>query len=222
MEEDQGYQNIYIEQNYPTGIENEFVACYLEYRGTSLSYNSNITAESMTTEQYIKDVIAVTNYLQERFVQEKIYIMSHSFGTYIGIQTVKKYPEFYNAYIAMAQITNQVDSEKLAYNYMLEQYQSEDNLDMIKKFEAYPIESSDEAYNLYFTSSLRDTAMHELGIGTMHNMNSVIQGVFFPSLRCTVYTQIERMKIWKGKVLHNLPPLQKKYLILMLLMKSLN
>lgn len=94
MEEDQGYQNIYIEQNYPTGIENEFVVCYLEYRGTSLSYNSNITAESMTTEQYIKDVIAVTNYLQERFVQEKIYIMGHSFGTYIGIQTVKNIPNF--------------------------------------------------------------------------------------------------------------------------------
>lgn len=110
----------------------------------------------------------------------------------------------------MAQITNQVDSEKLAYNYMLEQYQSEDNLDMIKKFEAYPIESSDEAYNLYFTSSLRDTAIHELGIGTMHNMNSVIQGVFFPSLRCTVYTQIERMKIWKGKVFAQSAPVTEE------------
>jgi pimeloyl-ACP methyl ester carboxylesterase len=194
-----GIPEYFLEQTYPTGLENEFIVCYMEYRGSSLSYTPDSSAETMTTEQYIADVVGVTNYLCNRFKQDKIYLMGHSFGTYIGIQTASQNPEFYHAYIAIAQIANQAESEKIAYTYMLEQYRSAENLKMAKKFESYPILSSDEAYGQYFTSSLRDTAMHELGVGTTHDMNSVISGIFFPSLRCTVYTPAERINIWRGK-----------------------
>lgn len=34
-----GIPGFFLEQEYPTDLENEFVVCYLEYRGTSLSYN---------------------------------------------------------------------------------------------------------------------------------------------------------------------------------------
>lgn len=63
-----------------------------------------------------------------------------------------------------------------------------------------------QAYRSYFNSSLRDTAMHELGVGTMHNMNSAITGIFFLSLRCTVYTPTERINIWRGKALSQTSP----------------
>ena len=115
-----GIPEYYLEQNYPTGLENEFVVCYMEYRGTSLSYNPDILTETMTTEQYISDVVGITNYLRNRFNQNKIYLMGHSFGTYIGIQTASQNPALYHAYITIAQITNQVESEKIAYNYMLQ------------------------------------------------------------------------------------------------------
>ena len=41
--------------------------------------------------------------------------------------------------------------------------------------------------------------MHESGVGSLHNMNSVITGIFFPSLQMTDFTQKERINIWKGK-----------------------
>ena len=46
---------------------------------------------------------------------------------------------------------------------------------------------------------LRDLAMHELGVGTARDMDSVIKDIFFASLRCTAYTPIERINIWRGK-----------------------
>lgn len=194
-----GIPEYFLETQYPSGLENEFVVCYLEYRGTSLSYEPDISSDTVTTEQYIEDAIGVTNYLRERFGQEKIYLMGHSFGTYIGVLAASKHPELYNAYIAMSQITDQEKSEKLAYSYMLEQYQLSKNTKMVTEFENHPILSDDSAYITYFNSSLRDTAMHELGVGTMRNMKSVITGIFFPSLRCTVYTPSERINIWRGK-----------------------
>lgn len=180
--------------------------CYLEYRGTSISYHSGMSVQDMTTDRYLSDVVAVTKYLKERFNQDKIYLMGHSFGTFLGIQVAYQYPELYHAYIAMSQITNQTESEKNAYQFMLEQYSLANNSKMVNKFKKYPILSSNEAYQKYFVSSLRDKSMHDLGIGTTHSMNSVITGIFLPSLRCTAYTPMERINIWYSKVFISASP----------------
>jgi pimeloyl-ACP methyl ester carboxylesterase len=66
--------------------------------------------------------------------------------------------------------------------------------------ETLPVLESEEAFKEYRMSLLRDEAMHELGVGTMRNMKSVISGIFYPSLRCTDYTPKERINIWRGKV----------------------
>lgn len=194
-----GIPEYLLEYFHPTKLADEFVVCYLEYRGTSISYDSHIDADTLTTKCYLSDVAAVSDYLKNRFSKEKIYLMGHSFGTFIGIQAAFEHPETYHAYIAMSQIANQAESEILAYQYMLDQYRKMNNSKMIKEFEKYQITSSDEAYDNYCVSSLRDNAMHDLGIGTMHTMNSVITGIFLPSLRCKVYTPLERINIWRGK-----------------------
>ena len=204
-----GIPEYLMEYMYPSGLADKFVVCYLEYRGTGLSYSSDIKAEEMTTEKYISDVVAVSKYLTERFGQEKIYIMGHSFGTYIAIKTVQRYPDYYHAYIAMAQICNQTESEYLAYDYMKAQYEQLGNTKMVEKFENCPIRESDEMYEKYFSSSLRDTAMHELGVGTTRDMDSVITGIFLPSLRCKAFTWQERINIWRGKGLSTQFPVVK-------------
>jgi pimeloyl-ACP methyl ester carboxylesterase len=77
----------YLTENmYPSGLADQFVVCYFDYRGTGVSYSSDIKAEEMTTEKYISDVVAVSTYLKERFGQEKIYIMGHSFGGRVAIR----------------------------------------------------------------------------------------------------------------------------------------
>ena len=125
--------------------------------------------------------------------------MGHSFGSYIALKTIQLYPDYYCSYIAMAQVCNQKESEYRAYDYMKAQYEQAGNRKMVKKFNNCPIRESDEMYEKYFSSSLRDTAMHELGVGTTRDMDSVIKGIFFPSLRCKAYTWQERINIWKGK-----------------------
>lgn len=94
-----GIPEYLLEYMYPSSLADNFVVCYLEYRGTGLSYSSDIKTEEMTTEKYISDIVEVSKYLSERFEKEKIYIMGHSFGTYIAIKTVQQHPEYYNAYM---------------------------------------------------------------------------------------------------------------------------
>ena len=192
-----GMPEYFLTQKYPTGLEDEFTVVWWEQRGSGISYNANIPRETMTMEQLISDTVAVTNYLRDRFGKEKIYLMGHSGGTFIGIQAAARTPELYYAYIGMAQMTYQLKSEKLAYEYMLKQFKENGNKKMVRKLEKAPVTMEDGTPDAYLV--LRDTAMHSLGIGTTHDMHSVVTGIFLPSLANREYTLNEKVNMWLGK-----------------------
>ncbi len=182
-----------IGKKYTTILEKNFTVCYWEQRGTGLSYDDN----EITFEQLIADTLEITDYLSRRFGQEKIYLMAHSGGTFIGIQAVSRAPEKFLAYLAMAQITKQLESEKLAYTYMLEQFTKLGDKKMLKKLKSVSILELDYMPASY--RSIRDEAMHQLGIGTTRKMKSVIKGVFLPVMLDTEYKFSEKINIWRGK-----------------------
>lgn len=190
-------------EQYCPQIENSFTVCYWEQRGSGLSYHDDTPAASETTEQLISDTLAVTNYLRNRFGQQKIYLMGHSWGSYLGIQAASRAPQLYKAYIGVGQISQQRQSELQAYQYMLGQYRTDGNKSMVRKLEAYPATESDSALQAYLKSSLRDDAMHQLGIGTMREMHSVITGIFFPVMASRAYTLREKINLWRGKAFLN-------------------
>ena len=68
---------------------------------------------------------------------------------------------------------------------------------MVRKLEAAPVTMTGGTPEVY--RGLRDPAMHSLGIGTTHDMHSVITGIFLPSLTCREYTLFEKVNMWRGK-----------------------
>ena len=119
-----GMPEYWLTQRYPTGLEEDFTVVWWEQRGAGLSYRADLPADTMTAEQFVADTLAVSRYLIERFDQEKIYLMGHSWGSYIGIQAAAQSPELYHAYIGVGQMAHQIESEQLAYAYALEQYRA--------------------------------------------------------------------------------------------------
>jgi len=200
-----GMPDYFLTERYPTGLEDIFTVVWWEQRGSGLSYSSKIPRESVTLDQMISDTKEVTNYLRKRFGQGKIYLMGHSGGTFIGINVAAQFPELYYAYIAVAQMSNQLESERLAFEYMVEQYKVKGNRKMLRKLESAPVTLNDGTPDSYLL--LRDKAMHSLGIGTTHDMKSVITGIFLQSLKCPDYTLIEKIKMWSGKARSGVSPL---------------
>lgn len=184
-----------ISRCYPNILEEYFTVCWWEQRGAGLSYHTGIQLESMTFEQLEADTISVANYLIQRFNQPKIYLMAHSGGSFIGLKTVSNVPSLFRAYISMSQITNQLESEKLAYVFMKEQYTNTRNKKMLYKIEKFTIEE----INTPSYKRFRDEPMHKLGIGTTRRMKSVVSGIFIPVMLQREYTMKEKMNIWRGK-----------------------
>jgi pimeloyl-ACP methyl ester carboxylesterase len=101
------------------GIENLFVVCYWDQRGAGLSYSKDIPPETMTLQQFVDDAGEVTQYLLKKFKRKKIYLLGHSWGTMLGSYTAKQFPECYYAFIAVGQVGNQEQAERLSYEFVL-------------------------------------------------------------------------------------------------------
>jgi len=193
-----GLPEYFLTEQYPTGLEKIFTVVWWDQRGAGLSFAAGSDPATMTTEQMITDTIALTNYLHQRFGQEKIYLLGHSGGSFLGIQVAARAPELYHAYIGMGQLTYQLQSEMLAYDYMLEQYKQRGDTAMLRELEKArptldaPLPASYDR--------IRDDAMHKLGIGTTRDMGSIVTGVFFPSWRSPQFTLAEKVDFWRGKV----------------------
>jgi pimeloyl-ACP methyl ester carboxylesterase len=193
-----GMPEYWLTQDHSTGLEDYFTVVWWDQRGAGLSYSPNIPSETMTAEQFVSDTIAVTNYLRQRFHKDKIYLLAHSWGSYIGIQAAAQHPELYYAYVGMGQVSHQIQSEQMAYAYALEYYKQIGNLGMLKKLEAAPPTQTVPLPKTYL--SIRDEYMHSAGIGTTHAMTSVVTGIFLPSLQFREYTLVEKINLWRGKI----------------------
>jgi pimeloyl-ACP methyl ester carboxylesterase len=193
-----GLPDYFLTQYYPTGLEALFTIVWWEQRGSGLSYYPDMPPDSVNPEQIVLDTLELTNYLRKRFGQDKVYLMGRSGGTFFGIQAAARAPQLYHAYIAVAQISNQLESERLAHNYMLQRFKIEGNFKMARQLEAAPIGANAPLLEGYL--KVRDTAMHQLGVGTTRDMQSVVTGMLMRSLFNTEYTLREKINLWRGKL----------------------
>ncbi|MFN3844237.1 MAG: alpha/beta fold hydrolase [Paracoccaceae bacterium] len=191
-----GMPEFFLNSTHPTGLENDFTVVWWEQRGAGLSWSPNIPPQSMTVAQMIADTVAVADYLRDRFQQDKIYLLGHSWGSFLGIQVAAAAPERFHAYIGMGQVSHQLQSEVMAHAFLLDQYRARGDAAMVRRLEAAPVSLTDGLTDAWLR--VRDDAMHKLGVGTTHDMRSVITGVFIPMWRCRAYTIREKVAIWRG------------------------
>jgi pimeloyl-ACP methyl ester carboxylesterase len=187
----------FLTQNYPTGLEQYFTVCWWDRRGAGLSFAPKTPPETLSIEQSVADTLEVTKYLRGRFHKDKIFLMAHSGGTPIGLQAVVRAPELFYAYVGVGQMSYQLRSEILSYEYMLKRYKEKGNAKMARRLEAASPTMAVSLPASYM--KVRDKAMHELGVGTTHDMRSVITGVFLPSWLFREYTLGEKLALWRGK-----------------------
>ncbi len=193
-----GMTEFFMEQEYPTGLEHHFTMVWWEQRGAGMSFSSDIPPETMTLKRMIADAIEVADYLRVRFGKERIVLLGHSWGSYLGIQVAAAAPDRFIAYVGMAQIAHQLRSEVMAHDYLLGLYRARGDTAMVRRLEAAPVSMAEGTSPQWMR--LRDTAMHRAGVGHTHAMRSVITGIFLPVWRVRAYTLIDKINVWRGKI----------------------
>ncbi len=116
-------------------LEKEFVVVIWEQRGCGKSYPSLRPTSDLTVEQYTDDIVALSEYLQERFEEDKIYLVGHSWGSIIGVRAAQQRPDLFHAYVGTAQMVNVLESDQIIYEKMVAYAKQTDDRNYLQSLE---------------------------------------------------------------------------------------
>lgn len=100
-------------------LTQDFIVVSWDQRGTGKSYPALDPVATLTLDQALSDTIELTNYLRQRFAEEKIYLMGESWGTTLGVLAVQQRPDLYYAWIASGQMVSQRETDRQLYQEVL-------------------------------------------------------------------------------------------------------
>jgi len=105
---------------YNYQLEKSFLVVNWDQRGAGNSYTNEVTKESINVEQLISDTNELVEFLKKKFNKDKIFLVGHSWGSFLGISTAYRYPDNFYAYIGIGQVVNGRMNEQISYNYTLD------------------------------------------------------------------------------------------------------
>jgi pimeloyl-ACP methyl ester carboxylesterase len=92
-------------------LEQDFTVVAWDQRGAGKSYAALDPTDTFTTNQLVADTVEVTNYLRDRFGQEKIYLVGQSWGSTLGVLAAQQHPELYHAFVGVGQMVSQRETD---------------------------------------------------------------------------------------------------------------
>lgn len=124
-----GCSEIPYATKYQDLLEANFTVVNYDQRASGKSYHFFEDYSNLSSELLVEDLLALTDYISQRFGKEKVIVIGHSYGTYIAMQAASKAPEKYAAYIGIGQMSDTVKSEIETLNYSIKQAQKAGNTD---------------------------------------------------------------------------------------------
>jgi proline iminopeptidase len=100
-------------------LAQDFIVVGWDQRGAGKSYAALDPTSDLTLDQAIADTIELTNYLRQRFAEEKIYLMGESWGTTLGVLAAQQRPDLYHAWIGSGQMVSQRETDRQLYHDVL-------------------------------------------------------------------------------------------------------
>jgi pimeloyl-ACP methyl ester carboxylesterase len=139
-----GYVETPLAWWYARPWEDYFTVVEWDQRGAGKTYMLNdpkAVSPTMTPQRMNADVDEMVQFLRKSLGKPKIFVIGHSWGSYLGLELALRHPEWLYAYIGVGQITNGPESERRAYAYSVAQAaktHNEQALAELKSIAPYP------------------------------------------------------------------------------------
>jgi pimeloyl-ACP methyl ester carboxylesterase len=197
-------------RKYLADLEKDVVFVNWEQPGTGKSFGA-VSTKDMDVSDYVDHLIALSDYLKERFNKEKILVAGHSWGSIIGLMAAERRPDLYHAYIGIGQQVNSVENDRIGYNLVLDRAEAAGDtkiVDTLKKNGPPPYTVEEKGkYTVLFqklfvysphASSAEDfksmsmlTPKEYSPIDSLNLIRGLLQGVNY------IYPQLERLDFEK-------------------------
>ena len=156
---------------FQRGWEDYFTVVQWDQRGAGKTYRHNgpeALAPTMTRERMIADAEEMVAWLREEFDRDRIFVLGHSWGSYLGLELARRRPEWLHAYIGLGQVSNAPESERRGWRFAMEQARRDGNAAAVAELESIaPYAHGDDPVDLDDLMLQRKWLNHYGGM--MHN-----------------------------------------------------
>jgi proline iminopeptidase len=104
-------------------LEEYFTVVHWDQRGSGRTYLANdpkAVAPTMKPEQFISDTGELVGWLRGQLGKKKIFLLGHSWGSFVGLEYARQNPDQLYAYIGVGQAANTPESERRGYAFAME------------------------------------------------------------------------------------------------------
>lgn len=124
---------------FQRGWEEYFTVVQWDQRGAGKTYVANdsaAVAPTMTRERMIADAEEMVAWLRREFGKDRIFVLGHSWGSYLGVELAQRRPDWLHAYIGIGQISNAPESERRGWRWTLQQAEHDGNAVAVAELQA--------------------------------------------------------------------------------------
>jgi proline iminopeptidase len=134
-----GYVSIPMSWWFSRGLEEYFTVVQWDQRAagkTFLLSDPATVAPTLTNERMIADAEEMAAWARKEFGKDKIFVLGHSYGSYLGLQLAKRHPEWLYAYIGVCQLIDGPDSERRGWRFAMDAARRAGNTEAVSALEA--------------------------------------------------------------------------------------
>jgi pimeloyl-ACP methyl ester carboxylesterase len=111
-------------------LEQDFVVATWDQRGVGKSYPALDPVSTLTLDSMVSDTLEVTDYLRDRFGQDRIYLAGNSWGTILGVLAVQREPDRYLAFVGTGQMVSPRETDRMFWEDTLAWAERTGNADL--------------------------------------------------------------------------------------------
>lgn len=131
-----GMPAMYLAHAFQRQMERDFVIVQWDRLGAGKSYASAGDA-SLSVSGRLSDTIELTRLLRERFGQDRIYLLGHSWGSYLGLLAAHAHPEYYRAFVGTGVIAGtRAEADSLRRRWLREQAEANQDSTLLARLAA--------------------------------------------------------------------------------------
>jgi proline iminopeptidase len=134
-----GYVSIPMSWWFNRGVEEYFTVVQWEQRAAGKTYLLNdpaTIAATLTRERIIADTEEISAWARKEFGKDKIFVLGHSWGSFLGLQLAERHPEWMYAYIGVGQLIDGPESERRGWRFAVDAARREGNAMAVRELEA--------------------------------------------------------------------------------------
>lgn len=116
-------------------LERHFTVAVWEQPGSAKSFRADLVSD-ISPSVYVEDGISVTEYLLERFGQDKLYLVGESWGSALGVLMAEQAPDLFHALVGTGQMVDFLETELIDYELACDLARERGDYDTASKIES--------------------------------------------------------------------------------------